>query len=220
VPQQLDIVARLGFDGVMVSRNYYRDNPRLEQDIAAQLGAPVVVSADQSLALYRMTPTGPKMPGQTLAQVVAQSGFLQDEYRIRQQTAITTPIEFWRPWLPQSIRYVRGLYDAEARGRWNDGKSARHVTIVFSEPLPPRFRLDITALAWGRSVGAPVQVLIGDTTADMRFGHELSTQFVMLTNPSAAMQLTLIPPFRERASNQDYRYLSFLLHQMVITPIP
>lgn len=220
VSQQLDVIARLGFDGVMISRNYYRANPRLEQDIAAQLGNPAVVSADQSLALYRVVPTGPQLPGQTLAQVVTQSGFLQDDYQIRQQTAITTPIDFWRPWLPQSVRYVRGLYDAEARGRWNDGKSARQVTIVFREPLPSQFRLDITALAWGRSVGAPVQVIIGDVTAEMRFGHALSQQSVTLTNPSSAVQMTLVPPFRERASDQDYRYLSFLLHQMVITPIP
>jgi len=170
--------------------------------------------------LYRVVPTGPQLPGQTLAQVVTQSGFLQDDYQIRQQTAITTPIDFWRPWLPQSVRYVRGLYDAEARGRWNDGKSARQVTIVFREPLPSQFRLDITALAWGRSVGAPVQVIIGDVTAEMRFGHALSQQSVTLTNPSSAVQMTLVPPFRERASDQDYRYLSFLLHQMVITPIP
>ncbi|MEY3990814.1 MAG: hypothetical protein RI985_1895 [Chloroflexota bacterium] len=217
--QQLAIVARLGFDGVMISRNYYRENPRVEQDLVAQLGSPVVVSADQSLALYRVFPTGPKIPGRTLTQIVAESGFLQDTYQIRQQTAITTPIDFWRPWLPQSVRYVRGLYDAESRGRWNDGKSARHVTIVFSEPLPPKFRLDITALAWGRSVGAPVQVVVGPTTAEMRFGHELSTQSVTLTNPAATVQLTLVPPFRERASAQDYRYLSFLLHQMTITPI-
>ncbi|MFZ9858289.1 MAG: DUF7024 domain-containing protein [Roseiflexaceae bacterium] len=220
IQQQLEIVARLGFDGVMISRNYYRENPGFEQELAVQLGAPLVVSADQSLALYRMMPTGPKIPGRTLAQVVEQSEFLQSEYQIRQQTAMTTPIDFWRPWLPQSVRYVRGLYDAESRGRWNDGKSARQVTIVFREPLPDQFRLDITALAWGRSVGAPVEVVVGASTAEIRFGHELSTQSVNLTNPTAAMHVTLIPPFRERASAQDYRYLSFLIHQMVITPIP
>lgn len=220
IVQQLDVVARLGFDGVMVSRNYYRTNPRLEQEIAAQLGDPIVVSTDRSLALYRLTPTGPKIPGRTLAQIVEQGQFLQAEYQIRQQTAITTPIEFWRPWLPSSVRYVRGLYDAESRGRWNDGKSARQVTIVFKESLPARFRLDITALAWGRSVDAPVQVRIGSTVAEVRFGHELSMQSVTLTNPRADTRLTLVPPFRERASDQDYRYLSFLLHSMLITPVP
>jgi hypothetical protein len=218
--QQLDVVARLGFDGVIVSRNYYRDNPRLEQEIAAQLGAPIVVSPDQSLALYRVLPTGPQIAGRTLAQVVEQSGFLQTEYQIRQQTAITTPIEFWRPWLPSSVRYVRGLYDAESRGRWNDGKSARQVTVVFNQPLPARFRLDVTALAWGRSVGAPVRVLIGSTSTEMRFGHELSTQSVTVMNATADTHLVFIPPFRERASGQDYRYLSFLLNQIIITPIP
>lgn len=220
IAQQLDVVARLGFDGVMVSRNYYRTNPRLEQELVSSLGAPIVVSADQSLALYRVTPTGPKVPGRTLAQVVAQGQFLQAEYQIRQQTAVTTPIEFWRPWLPRSVRYVRGLYDAEPRGRWNDGKSARLVTIVFAEPLPARFRLDITALAWGRSVDAPVQVQIGSTSTEVRFGHTLSTQSVTLTNPSADTRLILIPPYRERASDQDYRYLSFLLNSMQITPAP
>ena len=220
IQQQLEVIARLGFDGVMISRNYYRANPRLEQEIAMQLGDPIVVSADQTLVLYRVEPTGPQLPGRTLAQIVDQSGFLQTEYQIRQQTAITTPIEFWRPWLPSSVRYVRGLYDAESRGRWNDGKSARQVSIVFNEPLPARFRLEITALAWGRSVGAPVRVVFGTTATEMVFGHVLSTQSVIMTNSAANNQLILIPPFRERASDQDYRYLSFLLNQMTITPLP
>jgi phosphoglycerol transferase len=112
------------------------------------------------------------------------------------------------------------LYDAESRGRWNDGKSARQVSIVFNEPLPARFRLEITALAWGRSVGAPVRVVFGTTATEMVFGHVLSTQSVIMTNSAANNQLILIPPFRERASDQDYRYLSFLLNQMTITPLP
>ena len=220
VAQQLEIVAQLGFDGVMISRPYYGRNSALEREISAQLGQPLLERDDKSVVLYKIAPTGPKIPRRTLAEVIDQTGFLKTDYQIRQQSAITTPIEFWRPWLPGSIRYVRGLYDTEARGRWNDGKSARYVTIVFDEPLPKRFRLDVTALAWGRSVGAPVYVRVGDASAELRFGHKFSTQSVELTYTGTENRLILVPPFRERASEFDFRYLSFLLNQMTITPLP
>lgn len=220
IDQQLDIVARLGFDGVMISRPYFGNNSPVEREIVAKLGKPVLERDDETVALYRITPTGPQIPGRTLAEIVEQSGFLRTEYAIRQQTAITTPIEFWRPWLPGSVRYVRGLYDSEPRGRWNNGKSAHQVTIVFNEPLPPRFRLEITALAWERSVGAPVRIKVGSTSAEMSFGHEFSTQSVTLTNETGANRMFLVPPYRERASDTDYRYLSFLLNQITITPLP
>jgi len=220
VPQQIDVVARLGFDGIIVSRAYYRTNPQRERDIVAQLGNPILVSDDQTLALYRVQPTGPRLPGRSVAEIVTQSGFLTEEYAIRQQTEITTPIAFWRPWLPASVQYVRGLSDAEVRGRWNDGKSARRVTIKFAQPLPARFRLEVTALAWGNSVGAPVRIDNGSNEVVLRFGHELSQHTVVFENDTRSDTLWFTPPVRERASLQDHRYLSFLLNQIVIVPLP
>lgn len=219
--RQVDIAARLGFDAIEITRNLFADRyPTLEVDLQQVLGrGPDLVSPDGQIALYKITPTGPRQAGRPIAAVVTQSQFLRDEYELTHRDDMTIPIEFGRPWWPGSIHAVSGMDEYTPDGRWNN-TIQRRIVIRFTHDLPDAFRLSVTGRAWNKAVGAPVDVRVANMQSQMVFGHELSTQQVDIRGHRRTNTLILVPPYQGRASDRDLRYISLFVRTIQITPLP
>jgi hypothetical protein len=219
--RQVAIAARLGFDAIEITRNLFADRyPTLEADIQHVLGrGPDLVSPDGQIALYKINPTGVRHAGRSVADVVNQSQFLQDEYARTQRNDITIPIDFARPWWPGSVYAVSGMDEYTPEGRWNNAIQ-RRIVIRFNQDLPDAFRLRITGRAWNKAVGAPVIVRVADVQSQMTFGHELSTDEIEVRGHRRGNTLILVPPYQGRASDRDLRYISLFVRTIQITPLP
>lgn len=219
--RQVDIAARLGFDAIEISRNLFADrHPNFEADLQRVLGrGPDLVSPDGQTALYTITPTGPRLPGRAIADVVAQSAFLQEDYARTQRADITIPIDFARPWWPGSVHSVSGMGEFTLAGRWNNAVQKR-IVLRFTHDLPASFRLAVTGRAWNKAVGMPVVIDVGDVQSQMVFGHESSTQQVDIRDSQRTNTLVLVPPYQGRASERDFRHISLFIENISITPLP
>jgi phosphoglycerol transferase len=219
--RQVDIAARLGFDAIEITRNLFADRyPTLEADLQQVLGrGPDLVSPDGQIALYKLTPTGPRQARRSIADVVAQSQFLRDEYQLTQRDDIAIPIDFGRPWWPGSVHAVSGMDEYTPEGRWNNA-TQRRIVIRFTQDLPDAFHLHITGRAWNKAVGAPIEIRVANMQSQMVFGHELSTQQVEIRGHRRTNTLIIVPPYQGRASERDLRYISLFVRTIQITPLP
>jgi hypothetical protein len=219
--RQVQIAASLGFDAIEITRNLFADRyPTLEADLQQVLGrGPDIVSPDGQIALYKITATGPRQAGRTIADVVSQSRFLQDEYQLTERNDMTIPIDFARPWWPGSVHAISGMDEYTPEGRWNNAIQ-RRIVVRFNQDLPDAFRLSITGRAWNKAVGAPVLVRVADMHTQMTFGHELTTQHVEVRGHRRGNTLILIPPYQGRASDRDLRYISLFVRTIHVTPLP
>ena len=82
-------------------------------------------------------------------------------------------IDFSQPTYPKFVEDITGVSFPEETGRWTEGDM---VLISLNNPLPRRFRLEITGGAYGRNVNAAVAVRIGRTKRVFRFAENASTQ--------------------------------------------
>lgn len=219
VATQLDVLARLGFTGMMIDRTY-AGIPALEQAFRDALGAaPTIESADQQLAYYRLpTPRAAVRSGRSTAEVVAAAHFLHAEYALTQQRDVRVPIDLRMPWLPGSVASLTGIYELEPRGRWSNASDFRNVVLTMRAPFPRQFTLEITAQAWGRNIDAPMTVNVGAQTHTVTFGATMSTQTLTVQTDGTARTLTIIPAYRQRAASNDARFIALLIEQIRITP--
>jgi phosphoglycerol transferase len=219
VPTQLAVLSRLGFTGLMIDRSY-RNMGDLEQTFRTSLGyAPAIESSDAKLAYYVLPPPiGVLKSGQEPAEVIATAQFLQAEYALSTNTDVRTPIDLRKPWLPGSVKSMVGIYEQEDYGRWSDASDFKNVVVTMRAPLPQKFTLSITALAWTRNINAPVTVVVGNQRQQVRFRGNMTTNVLTFTTDGNAHTITIIPAYRQRASEGDARFLALLLQQIQITP--
>lgn len=76
----------------------------------------------------------------------------------RYPATLAQGINFTKPGYPDFIAEVTGLSDHEPWGRWSDGTP---VVFRFTQPLPSRFTLILTAHAFGPNIGTPIKVKAG-----------------------------------------------------------
>lgn len=213
------VLSRLGFSGVIIDRTYPQ-MANVERAWRDTLGyAPAIESVDRQLVYYVLPPpTGTVHAGRSTHDVLVAAQFLQAEYALRTQTDIRTPIDFTKPWLPGSVKSLTGVYDFDAMGRWSNAGDFRNVVLTMNKPLPQKFNLDITALAWNRNINAPITVIVGKQRHQIRFTARFTTQSVTFMTDGTAQTITIIPAYRQPASARDARFLALLLQKIQITP--
>lgn len=129
------------------------------------------------------------------------------------------------PGAPASVKQFSGLSRSENWGRWSNANLAPEVTIEFVNPLPARFDLVITALAYGPNAHRPTTVQVGDIKQPLMLGEEASTQTLRFDNTRGSRRLTFTPPEPQLSNlnniaGQDPRKLGIGLMTLKVVPVP
>jgi len=129
---------------------------------------------------------------------------------------------------PGGITDIDGMSGPESWGAWSDGD---RVKLDFTEPLPERFALRLTANAFAYNIGKEFIVQLGkpgagrDTEVAGKFvlGSTEQEQTVVLDNPRHERMLTIKVPHPVAPSElgaSDSRRLGIAVHKMQILPLP
>ena len=200
IQKQVEVISRLGFAGIYIDLRGFQDYGReLEGQLQQILGGgPQLQSAEGNLVFFKIPHTEtPLKSGLTPQQIMAQGGFWADQYGSFYQATLAEGIDFRRGERPGFIKEVKGLSGTEFFGRWSDAKINKFVEVEFVKPLPTSFVLILRAQPFGRNVGVPVQIKIGDYSGAVVFlgGMEEKRIKVVMKTPCAKIQI--FPPFPE-----------------------
>lgn len=77
--------------------------------------------------------------------------------------------------LPKNVLSVNGLSRREAWGRWSDANVASKITIQYTERLPQKFKMLLTAKAWGKNINKPVDIRVGNNIQNVRLQSKSGT---------------------------------------------
>ncbi|MDQ2948820.1 MAG: hypothetical protein M3Y27_23240, partial [Acidobacteriota bacterium] len=129
-------------------------------------------------------------------------------------------VDFSRTRLPGFMRELSGFSAAEPWGRWTDGP---HASLVFVEPLPPRFVLELTGYPFISTEGRDVIVEVGSFRTVVRFPDSSSRTYqIPLENPNAEraiiFRLAHATSPRDLGYSEDSRKLGLALHSIKIKP--
>ncbi|UNK29942.1 phosphatidylglycerol--membrane-oligosaccharide glycerophosphotransferase [Serratia plymuthica] len=103
-------------------------------------------------------------------------------------------IAFMLPGMPQQVKAITGVSSVEDWGRWSDANLAPAVNIDYVAPLPPTFDLVLRARAYGKNVGAPISVRVGDEEQFVSLGEQDTTVTLRFNNPGGAQNISITPP--------------------------
>jgi len=109
----------------------------------------------------------------------------------RYPATLTEGIDFRKPGYPAFLAAVSGLSGHEPWGRWSDGGA---VTFQFTQPLPSRFTLIVTAHAFGPNIGAPIKVKAGASEQTLTLTAEEQTHRLDFTLAAPTDRLEFLIP--------------------------
>lgn len=132
-----------------------------------------------------------------------------------------TDVKFFRKsaW-PSAISSVHGLSSSESWGSWSAGDV---VTLEFSLPLPPRFKVHLMAHAFGPNAGKEFVAHVGDSSIKFTLGTSPERKVLELINPqgSKIIKIDVPVPISPKAlgTSGDERNLGIGFHELLIEPI-
>lgn len=147
-------------------------------------------------------PATPRTPG------YSRLGLEHSSY----EAALAAGIDFSLDALPAIAHRVLGLSYPESIGRWSDGD---HVRISFVDPLPPSFRLRVTACAYRDNVHVPVTVALGEIRREVQFGEAPSTASIYFHGDGRCRHLDWYIPAPIRPDG-DSRFIGIALARLSI----
>lgn len=162
--KQIDVVKRMGFEGIYIDRRGYSDNAKvLVESLTVLLGAgPSLLSADGELVFFKLEPSKTEnLAGMTVKQIMDKSGYRVDHLGSRYAADMKDGIDFSREGWPDFVRDAKGFSSTEPWGRWTDKNLSSKVRLDFSSALPNKFTLILTARAYASNANQPIKVLIG-----------------------------------------------------------
>ncbi|WP_256580292.1 sugar translocase [Pseudomonas sp. Irchel s3f7] len=176
--RQLEVVRKLGFEGIQIDRRGYADNAdALITELSQLLQHPPLLQSDnKELVFFKLDGSAhPQLTNLSAKQIMDQAGYFADAWGPRIPGDLATGIDFTQSLLPDFISGAAGLYANEPWGRWSAGKK---VDFDFADPLPQKFTLVLKAQAFASNANKPICVEVGS--------HEYSTQ---LTNGITEVRL-------------------------------
>lgn len=103
------------------------------------------------------------------SQIGAQSAQAKSQLEPRYQATLSEGITFRNPGYPSFVSGVKGISSQENFGRWTDDTEA---VIEFSQTLPKKFTLKITAAMYAPSMGKPINIVIGKSKHAVEFPQQ------------------------------------------------
>ena len=142
-------------------------------------------------------------------------------YTLARKKSHTYPllVDMRTPSLPDSVRKITGLSQAESWGTWSIGDK---VAIDFAQPLPKAFELELKAKAFGPNEKQAFEVIIDDKSYPVEIGREITSRTIKLSNPNEVDNLVIKVPAptspEQLGMSADKRLLGIGLNQLTIRP--
>jgi phosphoglycerol transferase len=176
--RQLEVVHKLGFEGIYIDRRGYADNAEaLIAELSKLLQHPPLLQSDnKELVFFKLDGSAhPQLVGLSAKQIMAQAGYSADALGPRIPGNLASGIDFTQRLFPDFISGAAGLSAYEPWGRWSAGPK---VDFDFADPLPQIFTVVLKAQAFASNAQKPTRVKVGN--------HEYSIQ---LTNGVSEVRL-------------------------------
>ena len=157
---QLDVIKRLGFEGLLIDRRGFPDNAvDLINHFTELLGQPALVHENGEIVFFRILPISKvSVEGLTDEQLMIQAKYYADKNGVRYTGSWTEGLDFTRHGLPNFIKDISGISGWEPWGRWSDGPK---VTFVFFKQLPQSFTLVLDGQPFGPNAGKNIILRVG-----------------------------------------------------------
>lgn len=165
---QLEVIRRLGFNGIYIDRRGYEDNGHAVIEELTQLlhMPPTFEHASKEIVFFKLDDRAhPPISGLTPKQIMAKAHYFADASGARYPGDMASGIDFSKPGLPDFIASISGLAGVEPWGRWSDQDKT---TFEFVQSLPQRFTLVLKAHAFAFNASKPTKVEIGSHTYDIQ----------------------------------------------------
>lgn len=193
--RQLEVVRRLGFDGIYIDRRGYQDNGNAVIEELTQLlrMPPTLEHASKEIVFFKLDGHAhPPISGLTPKQIMAQAHYFADASGARYPGGMSSGIDFSKPGLPDFIASISGLAGVEPWGRWSDqGK----ITFEFVQSLPQRFTLVLKAHAFASNASKATKVEIGSHTYHVQVAAvDSEIRLVVDLHGENTDRITFIPP--------------------------
>lgn len=143
---------------------------------------------------------------------------------IRYDSSLSEGIIFSTPGYPKFIEKTSGLSGIEKWGRWTNQNYGPCI-FTFKTPLPKKFILQLSAVAFGPNNSAPTKIKIGDIESSVLINQPTPTTYTLeLSNPKTLKTIEIIPPlptspFEIDPKSKDGRKLGIGLYTLKIVPI-
>ncbi|CNG75495.1 phosphoglycerol transferase I [Yersinia frederiksenii] len=191
---QIEVIRKLGFDGIYIDRRGYADNGEaIIKELSQLLQQPPLLQSDnKELVFYKLDNSAhPDLASLTAKQIQREAGYIADALGPRYSADLMSGIDFTRASWPDFIDDAQGLYGLEPWGRW----SSQQAVFKFTDPLPQKFSLILNARAFGAQDHEPTLVRIGsrEYRIPLTAGFSEIRLDVDLAGESAD-SITFIPP--------------------------
>lgn len=197
IKKQVEVIQNLGFNAIYIDRRGFADNGNaVLSDLKNMIGNPIATREDGEIAVFQVTPTNTSsLKGLTFDQIVEKSQFTIHGIQTQYKASLQDGIDFKKKGYPNFLKFVSGIDAHENWGRWSNANLAQSIKVVFNEPLPKKFTLELKAFGYGPNINAKTKIQVGDTTktillqADASQPHELE-----FDNLSGANSIEIFPP--------------------------
>ncbi|RQR43568.1 sugar translocase [Burkholderia sp. Bp9140] len=227
VARQIEVIKRIGFNGIYIDRRGYADNgAALEAELTRTLGMAPIVSrtGDQvffALARQSAERSNVDLSGMTAHQIMERAGYVVDKLGPRNNNTLSEGFDLAQTSLPMFLENVRGLSAREGWGRWSDANVFPDVELSFVQSLPARFTLHIRMQGYGPNIGQSSSVMVGQQTRTVIPGAEMREFALRFDNPAAARTIRIRPALprspQQSGAGNDGRLLGVGIQKLWIT---
>lgn len=198
IKEQLEIISKMGFSGIMIFRKGYADNgAEIEAQIEKFLGhGPEIVSDIGDISFFPIVPERPPFKNAvTPADIGDITGiYIGKDGMLRYKDDKEFFVDFTRKNLPLSIENVSGLSGEEVDGRWSDANLSPTLQITFNKNIPKKTNLKIEAQSFGPNGNEDTIIKIGKVEKKIKIANEVKICNIIIDTDGTSNTIEIIPP--------------------------
>ena len=208
IETQLEVIRKLGFDGIYVDRRGYSDHgDHVISELSKLIGAPTLERTDKLVVFFKIRPSsGEKVSNLTFDQIITKSEFDPDFIRNGYIANIENGIDFRVEGYPSFLRNVSGVDGRESGGRWTNANLYPFAKITFKAALPKKFKLELQGLAYGPNAELPTIIRVGSELKKITLTGDAKTYELQFSNSDDVKTIEIEPP--KPTSPKDLNSLS------------